>query len=89
MKYVSASDILPDHLLLEIQKYVQGRMLYIPSPKGYKKKWGQNTGQREFLLRRNTEIRKLFQQGMNLEQLSSSFYLSHDSIKKIVYRTKK
>ncbi|WP_058301527.1 CD3324 family protein [Gorillibacterium timonense] len=87
MKYVSASDVLPDDLLLEIQKYVQGQILYIPSPS--RKKWGQKSGQRKFLLKRNTEIRQLFQQGMALDQLSSSFCLSHDSIKKIVYRTKK
>jgi len=44
MKYVSASDILPDDLLLEVQKYVQGKILYIPSPKEYKKKVGTKYG---------------------------------------------
>jgi Mor family transcriptional regulator len=39
-------------------------------------------------LNRNAEIRKLFQQGMNVDQLASSYCLSHDSIKKIVYKKK-
>lgn len=30
MKYVKATTILPEELLVEIQKYVQGRTIYIP-----------------------------------------------------------
>ncbi|ANY69342.1 hypothetical protein BBD42_24790 [Paenibacillus sp. BIHB 4019] len=88
MKYVSASEILPEKLLHEIQKYIQGKTIYIPAPKGCRKKWGHHSGQREFLLNRNEEIRKHFRQGMNVDQLASSYCLSHDSIKKIVYNTK-
>ncbi len=54
-----------------------------------KKKVGKNTGHREFLLKQNNEIRELSHKGMSLDQLSSSFCLSYDSIKKIVYNTKK
>ncbi|WP_141502956.1 CD3324 family protein [Paenibacillus luteus] len=88
MKYVSASDILPEKLLREIQNYIHGKTLYIPAPKGCRKKWGHESGQREYLLNRNSEILKLFRQGMNVEQLASSYCLSHDSIKKIVYKAK-
>ncbi|PAD29565.1 CD3324 family protein [Paenibacillus sp. 7523-1] len=87
MKYVSASEVLPEDLLREIQNYIQGKTLYIPAPKGCRKKWGHDSGQREFLLNRNAEIRKLFRQGMNVDQLASSYCLSHDSIKRIVYKT--
>lgn len=31
MKYVNATKVLPENLLVEIQKYVQGENLYIPS----------------------------------------------------------
>ncbi|WML42394.1 hypothetical protein RCG19_20310 [Neobacillus sp. OS1-2] len=40
MKYVNASNILPDKLLAEIQKYVQGETLYIPKPEKTYRKWG-------------------------------------------------
>ncbi|MGN7356904.1 CD3324 family protein [Paenibacillus sp. SAF-054] len=85
MKYISADEILPEKLLREVQCYIQGKTLYIPAPKGSRKKWGHDSGQREFLVNRNAEIRKLFQQGENVEKLASSYCLSHDSIKKIVY----
>ncbi|WP_256762086.1 CD3324 family protein [Cohnella sp. WQ 127256] len=87
MKYVSASEILPERLLREIQNYIQGKSLYIPAPKEGRRKWGQDSGQREFLLKRNAEMRKLFRQGMNVDDLASFYCLSHDSIKKIVYKT--
>ncbi|WP_341278722.1 CD3324 family protein [Paenibacillus sp. FSL H8-0537] len=86
--YVSASDVLPENLLCEIQKYIQGKTLYIPAPKGSRKKWGHVSGHREFLMNRNAEIRKLFQQRITVDELASSFCLSHESIKKIVYNTK-
>jgi hypothetical protein len=34
--------ILPDNLVREIQKYIQGEYLYIPSEPGKRKKWGEN-----------------------------------------------
>ncbi|MFE6799245.1 CD3324 family protein [Paenibacillus chitinolyticus] len=69
MKYISASEILPEDLIHQIQKYIQGKTLYIPAPKGYRKKWGKDSRQREFLQKRNAEIRQLFQQGENLDRL--------------------
>jgi Mor family transcriptional regulator len=86
MKYVSANEILPEELICEIQKYIQGKTLYIPAPKGCRQKWGNESGQRELLLKRNAEIRKLFRQGENLDHLASQYCLSHESIKKIVYK---
>lgn len=32
MKYVNADLVLPQQLLQEVQKYMQGGMLYIPKP---------------------------------------------------------
>ncbi|GAA4851906.1 CD3324 family protein [Paenibacillus vulneris] len=85
MKYISANEILPEHLLREIQQYVQGRVLYIPAREGARKKWGQLSGQREYLNNRNSEIRQLFRKGIRMDQLSTTYCLSEDSIKKIVY----
>lgn len=39
MRYLNASDILPDELLREIQKYTQGEAIYIPREQE-RRKWG-------------------------------------------------
>lgn len=41
MKYVNADLVLPQQLLQEVQKYMQGGMLYIPKPQGQRKRWGR------------------------------------------------
>ncbi|NMO94255.1 hypothetical protein HII30_00440 [Paenibacillus lemnae] len=89
MKYVSASKILPDDLLHEIQKYVHGSVLYIPSPEGRRKKWGQVSGQREYLQKRNLEIKQLFRMGHSIQQLTDLYCLSEDTVRKIVYKREK
>ncbi|MET3847340.1 CD3324 family protein [Paenibacillus sp. OAE614] len=88
MKYVSASGILPEQLLQEIQKYVQGRTIYIPSREDGRKKWGQLSGQRDYLRKRNLEIRQSFRKGIGVEQLSQSYCLAEETIRKIVYQKK-
>ncbi|OPA77412.1 hypothetical protein BVG16_13200 [Paenibacillus selenitireducens] len=88
MKYINADVVLPEHLLKELQKYVPGGMLYVPKPEGLRKKWGEKSGSRVYLHRRNEEIRQKFSVGTTIDQLSDQFYLSYDSIKKIVYSKK-
>jgi Mor family transcriptional regulator len=88
MKYVNADLIFPEALLKEVQKYVHGGMVYIPKPDGVRKKWGEKSGGRQFLDRRNEAIRQEFSTGMKLDQLAEQFCLSRDSIKKIVYTKK-
>ncbi|ANA82085.1 hypothetical protein PVOR_13804 [Paenibacillus vortex V453] len=89
MKYINADIILPEELLKEVQKYVQGGMVYIPKPEGLRKKWGENSGSRVYLKTRNLEIRQKFASGTTIDELSSQFCLSCDSIKKIVYTKNK
>lgn len=88
MKYINADEIFPAELLKEIQKYVEGGMVYVPKPKGLRKKWGENTGSRAYLNRRNEKIRQQYDNGFTMNQLSDQFCLSIDSIKKIVYAKK-
>jgi len=85
MKYKKADEIFPEELLKEIQKYIKGEMVYIPSPESGHRRWGENSGGREYLQRRNLEIKLRFQKGLSIEQLTTVFCLSYDSIKKIVY----
>ncbi|QHW31800.1 hypothetical protein GZH47_13770 [Paenibacillus rhizovicinus] len=85
MKYVNADTIFPEELLQEIQKYIQGRMVYVPSPEGQRKKWGENSGSRQHLSRRNVEIRQQYTGGATIDELADQFCLSSESIKKIIY----
>jgi Mor family transcriptional regulator len=85
MKYTKAEGILPKHLLAEIQKYVQGQLIYIPNPSGQRRGWGENSGSRSYLSKRNDDIRRQYDEGTTLEQLAESFNLSYERIKTILY----
>lgn len=84
MRYRNASDILPDELLKEIQKYTSGEALYIP--RGIeRKKWGNSSGARSFYEQRNEEIRQKFNQKVSMEELSIEYVLAVETIRKIIY----
>ena len=86
MKYRNASEILPDELLKELQKYASGEILYVPSDKE-RKKWGDGTGSRRFYEERNEEIRfKFFRQKVSIAILCDEYGLSDETIRKILYR---
>jgi len=85
MKYLKADHILPADLLTEVQQYIHGEMIYIPNPKGIRKKWGEKSGNRILLNHRNAEIRRKFRSGLSIDQLTEEFCLSYDRIKKIIY----
>lgn len=86
MKYVNANHVLPETLILEIQKYVQGETIYIPKQEKSYRKWGTVTGSRDQLDKRNATIRDAFKNGTSIQDLSEEFFLSIESIKRIVYR---
>ncbi|MED3562474.1 CD3324 family protein [Bacillus xiapuensis] len=88
MKYINASKVLPEKLIVEIQKYVQGETLYIPKPETEYKKWGTLSGGRQLLDYRNSAIKNSFSNGSSIHQLAEEHYLSTDTIKKIVYSKK-
>ena len=86
MKYRNASEILPDELLKELQKYASGEILYVPSDKE-RKKWGAGTGSRRFYEERNEEIRfKFFRHKVSIDILCDEYGLSDETIRKILYR---
>jgi Mor family transcriptional regulator len=88
MKYSNAGKVLPENLILEIQKYVQGETLYIPKREAEHRKWGVSSGGRRLLDRRNAGIKASFRNGSSIEQLAEEHYLSTETIKKIVYSRK-
>ena len=85
MKYKNASDVLPDSLLKEVQKYAAGETLYFPKDTE-RKKWGELTGSRVFFEERNAEIRQKYLRKMSVEHLAEEYCLSVETIRKIVFR---
>ncbi|MDF2903304.1 MAG: hypothetical protein K0S25_942 [Bacillus sp. (in: firmicutes)] len=85
MKYVKASAVLPKKLILEIQKYVQGETIYIPNSEPTRKKWGTLSGGRRLIDNRNSSIKRAYSQGRTITDLADEYFLSIETIKKIVY----
>lgn len=85
MAYIKANTILPEKLISEIQKYVQGETIYIPKPETSHKKWGSRSGTRKFIDERNISIKKAFKAGRSIDQLADEYFLSVETIKKIIY----
>jgi len=82
-KYVNAKEVLPNSLIEEIQKYIQGSYIYIP--KTERIAWGVNTGIREELNQRNKQIRQLYKNGFEVSNLVELYALSEERIRAIIY----
>lgn len=84
MSYVKAEEVLPKHLVKEIQKYVDGKLLYIPRKGENSFSWGEKSGTREKLAKRNQTIVERYNAGETVEILSREFYLSEKRIRGIL-----
>lgn len=89
MKYIKAQDVLPEEIIQIIQQYVSGDYLYIPCKEGDKKSWGEKSGSKKMLKTRNNEIYHKYLKGRTVEALSEEFYLSEQSIRRILSEEKK
>lgn len=87
MGYKNAAELLPPDLLKDLQEYFSGGIIYIPKTTK-KAKWGELSGTRRDIDNRNMMIRNLFKSGKNISELSGQFFLSEETIKKIVYTKK-
>ena len=88
MQYINANDVLPKTLILQIQKYVGGSIIYIPQKDNDKKSWGTSTNSRSEIIERNNEIKEKKKNGATIDDLISEYHLSYDTIKSIIYRKK-
>ena len=84
MSYRNAQEILPANLLREIQRYVKGEVIYIPKQEAEKIKWGVKNGSRRKYEKRNSDIKALKNDGMTVDEIARVYYLSSDSIRKIL-----
>lgn len=84
MKYINAADVLPEGLLLEIQRYIKGDLLYIPNNNA-KKGWGEKSGSRVYYSVRNNEIKKYYKDGKSISEISDLYGLAFDTVRRIIY----
>lgn len=80
MNYINAKAVLPEELIKEIQKYVNGMNLYIP-------KVSRERGlcsYRQEIRQRNQEIYRLYVQGRKVPELAEEYYLSDKSVYRIL-----
>ena len=85
MSYVNAEQVLPRTLVEEIQKYVDGQLLYIPRKNGSSLSWGEKNGTREKMAERNQTILNRYASGETVAELSKAFYLSEKRILGIIH----
>ncbi len=86
MKYVNANDVLPEELLLIIQKYYQGGYLYIPKENYCEVK--QQTDYKIELEKRNHYIYLKHLEGRTNRQIGNIYHLSEPSIRRIILKEK-
>ena len=85
MSYVKADNVLPKVLVEEIQKYVDGQLLYVPRRKENLFSWGEKSGTREKLAERNQAIVNRYYSGETIAELSEVYYLSEKRIQGIIH----
>ena len=86
MKYINANTILPDMLVEELQKYVQAGYIYIPAKDEQHKSWGELSGYRKELAKRNAIIIMEYKNGVSVAELAERYFLSVSAIRKIIYQ---
>lgn len=86
MSYKNGKDVLPPELLKELQKYIQGEIIYIPREENARKAWGENSGIRLAIRERNHQIYQMYRKGMRIDDLIDLYHLSEDSIRKIIVK---
>lgn len=85
MKYINANLVLPSKLVEELQNYIQGGYLYIPTKQADKKQWGELTGYRQDLKERNSNICLEYDNGTAIATIAEKYHLSIYAIRKIIY----
>ena len=87
MNYKNANNILPENLVQEIQRYVQGEYIYIPI-----KDKATNTAPTEYIIelkKRNEHIFTKSLEGVSNRELANMYHLSESSIRRIIVEQRK
>ncbi|HHZ05365.1 MAG TPA: hypothetical protein GX401_01040 [Clostridiales bacterium] len=89
MQYTRANAVLPRELVALIQDYIDGECIYIPRKAENKKAWGESTGTKQELSKRNIDIYEDFLCGIPENQLAERYFLSEKSIQRIITAMRK
>lgn len=85
MSYINAEEVLPKNLIDEIQKYIDGQLMYIPRKNENVLSWGEKNGTKVKLAERNQMIVNRFYSGETITELSQAYYLSEKRIQGIIH----
>ena len=86
MKYINANSLLPDKLVKELQHYIQGGYIYVPVDEKQRRYWGELSGYKEELRKRNSDIIIEYNNGFSIKLLAEKYNLSVYAIRKIIYQ---
>ncbi|AJY77392.1 CD3324 family protein [Paenibacillus beijingensis] len=86
MNYKNGKEVLPPSLLKELQKYIEGELVYIPKKTSHRAAWGELSGSRLMIQSRNEDIYRCYMTGLSFAELERKFHLSVESIRKIVLK---
>lgn len=89
MKYIKANNVLPEEMIKAIQDYVDGEFLYIPRKDNNHRAWGEKSGAKDMLQSRNKDIFQKYNKGTTVRELSIMYYLSEQSIRRIISEQRK
>lgn len=73
MSYINVDDVLPKTLVREIQKYVDGQLIYIPRKNENSLSWGEKNGTKEKMAERNQTIVNSYYSGKTIAELSEAY----------------
>jgi len=88
MRYLKAQTVLPKEVIAIIQEFIDGEFVYIPRKYGEHRSWGENNGTKDSLKERNNQIFNEYMVGTAVADLSQSYYLSEQSIRRIISQEK-
>ncbi len=86
MKYLKAQSVLPKEIIIKIQEFIDGEFIYIPRKDGQQRAWGEKSGTKINLQKRNREIYTDYINGTSVNDLINKYYLSEQSIRRIISR---
>lgn len=86
MSYKNGKDVLPPGLLRELQKYIDGELIYVPKKEKRRAGWGELNGTRRLIEKRNQDIYREYMNGKPILELIRTYHLSEDSIRKIILK---
>jgi Mor family transcriptional regulator len=89
LNYKNGRDVLPPSLLKELQKYINGELVYIPRLDEQRARWGEVSGTRKLLAERNKEICRLHKDGSTIAELELKYHLTTESIRKIIIKSRR